>query len=73
MNWKTLIKAAVLLPVLFACSQEQAPEPVPVPGAGGREIVLEASGESTGAKVTLDLPALLWEDTDRIAVFDGFS
>ena len=73
MNWKTLIKAAVLLPVLFACSQEQATEPVPVPGAGGREIVLEASGESTGAKVTLDLPALLWEDTDRIAVFDGFS
>lgn len=74
MKLHNLLTAASVL-ILFSCTRgtDYEPSPAPEGQAGCVEVVLNATGEAPGSKATLDLPSVLWEDSDKIAVFDGWS
>ncbi|MBO4670237.1 MAG: hypothetical protein J5640_00115 [Bacteroidales bacterium] len=69
------MKLRYLLPLALlaipACQPESAPS-LTGPEPGRQTVVLQALPEQTAGKSTLDFPSVLWEDSDRIAVFDGY-
>ena len=63
------------IPVMFSCTREAGFDSADQTGAPGArtEIILSATGETPEAKATLEFPSVLWEDSDEIAVFDGYA
>ena len=77
MKLHSLLLICMSVPVLFSCTRDadvDAAGQPQAPGSGSSmEITLSASGETPEAKATLEFPSVLWEDSDEIAVFDGYA
>lgn len=75
MKLHSLFLICMSIPVLFSCAREAGLDAADQPGAPGArtEIILSATGEAPEAKATLEFPSVLWEDSDEIAVFDGYA
>ena len=75
MKLHSLLLICMSIPVLFSCAREAGLDAADQSGAPGArtEIILSATGETPEAKATLEFPSVLWEDSDEIAIFDGYA
>ena len=75
MKLHSLFFISMSIPVLFSCAREAGFDVADQTGTPGArtEIILSATGETPEAKATLEFPSVLWEDSDEIAVFDGYA